>query len=248
MEELERKFSYPEEAAILDSMMGKWLHYHPATDVKSANISIANGYHEAIWRFLHEHIEEARGAPKEVISEITQAMINTGINRAFDLITFLCCTYTEWAKELVIKVAEAVFTSQHPQSSYQTFLILSEINNLPDELIKKGMTVNQRRGFIFLTPTANKEMIALLNANLTFWLIEKIRYRGNDQKLYSLKSGIPIFAQSAWEVLEQTDSGVLLSAWEQTGERFLLHGGKATKIPEKVMTVATALASIEEQK
>jgi hypothetical protein len=239
--ETARKFSYPKEAALLDDMMGTYLRYHPSTDIKSANISIANGYHEAIWKFLKEHIEEAKGASLLVVKEIVQGMIDTGINRAFELILFLRSINKEWAEELVLKVAEAVFASEHPQRSYQTFLTLSEIDNLPGDLIKKGMAVNQKRGFMFLTPRESKEIIAILNANLPFWLVEKFPHRGSRKKLYFLDSKIPIFGQGAWKVIEQRDGGILLSAWELPGERFLLHKGKVVKIPNRISTLKSAL-------
>lgn len=237
METVEKKFEHPEAAAVLDKMMGMWFHYHPPTNVKSANITIANGYHEAIWGFMQWDIEEVKEAPKAVIEEIVKAMLNTGINRAFELILFLRSINKEWAEALVLEVAEAVVSNPHPNSYLKVFWILSEINGLPDTLIKRGMVINQKRGFYLLSPKESKAIIDTLNANLEFWLLEKARR--SDGIFHMAKSGIPVFSNTVLGVREQTSKGVLLHILDN--EKALLYKGKPVKVPDDVRTVDEAM-------
>ncbi len=237
METMEKKFEYPEVAAVLRKMMGKWLHYHPPTDVRSANIAIANGYHEALWQFLNEHIEEAKELPQAVIKEITEAIISTGINRAYDLILFLRNIGKEWTEALVLEMVEAAVSNPHPNSYLKVFWILSEINGLPSTLIKRGMIINQKRGFFLLTPKESKAIIDILNANLEFWLVEKDRR--SEDIFHMAKSGIPVFSNTVLGVLEQTSAGVLLHVFNK--KKALLYKGKPIKVPDYVETVAKAI-------
>lgn len=235
-----------EAAATLRDMAKGLLLPYSSDEVKAGQKFIADGYQEALWRFLDYNREDAKKASRKKIERIVKAMLDTkSIKRIYDLICFLRELGTNWSEELVVEAAEMVVASPHPNVSYQTFFILSQISNLPDDLIKKGMAINQRRGFIYLTSKKNKEMVALLNANLDFWLIDKIpglTYGFPDYtpgcRLCLSRSGIPVFSQDKWEVIEQTSAGVLLHGF---GQNALLHERKAVRIPEGVKTVEVAL-------